>query len=147
MQPAMTHLEHVKLSWPPKRRLKIPLALAYIEAGFPSPVEGELDRPLDLNELLIEHPRATFFVRVQGDSMRGAGLFSGDLLIVDRALKARSGDVIIAALNGSFTVKRLNLGPQGPRLIAENPQYRDIMIQDTDDFVVWGVVRFVIHKP
>ena len=141
------HLAHVQLKWPPSRRLRLPLALSYIQAGFPSPVEGELDQPLDLNELLIEHPRATFFVRVQGDSMRGAGIFPGDLLIVDRALNASSGQVIIAALNGEFTVKRLKLTSRGPQLIAENPNYRDLNVTDGDDFTVWGVVRFVIHQP
>ena len=135
------------LSWPPHQLLKLPLALPYIEAGFPSPVEGELDSPLDLNELLIEHPRATFFVRVQGESMRGAGIFPGDLLIVDRALTPRSGQVVIAALNGEFTVKRLSLTPTGAQLIAENSSYRDISISEGDEFSVWGVVRFVVHAP
>ena len=135
------------LSWPPHQLLKLPLALTYIEAGFPSPVEGELDSPLDLNELLIEHPRATFFVRVQGESMRGAGIFPGDLLIVDRALTPRSGQVVIAALNGEFTVKRLSLTSTGAQLIAENSSYRDISISEGDEFCVWGVVRFVVHAP
>lgn len=147
MQLDPLHLAHVQLRWPPRRRLTIPLALSYVEAGFPSPIEGELDQALDLNELLIEHPRATFFVRVQGDSMREAGIFPGDLLIVDRALNASSGQVIIAALNGAFTVKRLKLTPRGAQLIAENPNYSDLTITEADDFTVWGVVRFVIHKP
>lgn len=147
MQASPLQIEPIKLKWPPKFRLKLPLALNYIEAGFPSPIEGDLDRALDLNELLIEHPCATFFVRVQGESMRGAGIFPGDLLIVDRALTASSGQVVIAVLNGEFTVKRLVCTPKGPQLIAENPHYRDLTISEDDQFLVWGVVRFVIHKP
>ena len=127
--------------------LKIPLLCSYIEAGFPSPVEGDLDQALDLNELLIEHPHATFFIRVRGESMSGAGIFPNDLLVVDRAQTSRSGDVVVAALNGEFTVKRFVRIGQNIRLVAAHPQYRDIPVGPNDDFIVWGVVRYVIHRP
>lgn len=148
-------------------RLLLPLAQSVIEAGFPSPAEGMMDGALDLNELLIEHPNATYFVRVRGDSMCGAGISHGDLLIVDRARQARSGDVIVAALNGSFTVKRWRLSRKGKRpsqsmsssrfperdypvygeLVPEHPHFSTIPVGPEDEFMIWGVVRYVIHRP
>ena len=137
-------------------RLPIPLMCWSVEAGFPSPAEGQIDEALDLNELLIEHPHATYFVRVRGDSMRDAGIHHGDLLIVDRAQNARSGDVIVAALNGEFTVKRwrekrssslhAETAVRG-ELIPAHPQYTPIEVTAEDDFMVWGVVRYTIHRP
>jgi DNA polymerase V len=129
----------------------LPLMRWSVEAGFPSPAEGQIDEALDLNELLIEHPHATYFVRVRGDSMRGAGIHHGDLLIVDRAKSAKSGDVIVAALNGEFTVKRwrstLNRHQQGGELIAAHPHYPPIKVSHEDDFMIWGVVCYTIHRP
>ena len=104
-------------------RLPLPLMCWSVEAGFPSPAEGQVDEALDLNDLLIDHPHATYFVRVRGDSMRDAGIHHGDLLIVDRAQTPRSGDVIVAALNGEFTVKRWrNLGTQNTNHCSHNPK-------------------------
>ena len=149
------------------RRLQLPLVLHAVEAGFPSPAEGQIDKALDLNDLLIEHPNATYFVRVQGDSMQGAGIYHGDLLIVDRAKSPKSGDVIIAALNGAFTVKRWRLisqgstrghgvsreqspsglHPCGGELVAAHPHYPPIRVGPEDDFVIWGVVCYTVHRP
>lgn len=140
-------------------RQTVPLMCWSVEAGFPSPAEGQVDEALDLNELLIEHPHATYFVRVRGDSMRDAGIHHGDLLIVDRALLPRSGDVIVAALNGEFTVKRwrelseLSSSKQKSgalvrgELVPAHPQYAPIRVTAEDDFMVWGVVRYTIHRP
>lgn len=141
----MNSFHPVKLTF---HRVLIPIAQHVIEAGFPSPAEGLMDEALDLNELLIEHPNATYFVRVRGDSMRGAGITHGDLLIVDRARDPRSGDVVIAALNGSFTVKRWRpISPQHAELVAEHPHYSPIKVTPEDDFMIWGVVCYVIHRP
>ena len=144
-----------------RHRLLLPLALYTVEAGFPSPAEGQVDEMLDLNELLIEHPNATYFVRVQGDSMQGAGVHHGDLLIVDRAKSPKSGDIIIAALNGSFTVKRWrpithphasrqghssSSSILGGELVAAHPNYPPIKVQPEDDFMIWGVVCYTIHR-
>lgn len=116
-----------------------------VAAGFPSPAEDYVEGPLDLNRHLIVHPAATFFVRVSGDSMIGAGIHSGDLLIVDRAVSAGHDSIIIAVVNGDLTVKRLyQVGPL-LRLLPENPSYPPIEIYPDTDFEVWGVVTKVIH--
>jgi DNA polymerase V len=85
-------------------RLRIPLFLERVSAGFPSPAEDYIEKTLDLNELCIQHPAATFFVRVQGESMIGVGIFPGDVLVVDRSLRAQHGDIIIASLESEMTV-------------------------------------------
>ncbi|UBF24258.1 translesion error-prone DNA polymerase V autoproteolytic subunit [Kovacikia minuta CCNUW1] len=116
-----------------------------VPAGFPSPAADFIEGRLDLNRHLIHHPSATFFVRVKGNSMIGAGINPGDLLIVDRALEATSGRVIIAAINGELTVKRLHREQGKLYLIPENPNYQPIAIDPAMEFEVWGVVITVIH--
>jgi DNA polymerase V len=127
-------------------KLPLPIYLTSVQAGFPSPAEGFLDKTLDLNELLVTHPAATFFVRVTGDSMRDAGIFSGDILIVDRAITATDQKIIIAVINGEFTVKRLKIRDKKVFLVPENPTYPILEIKEGSDFQVWGVVTYVIHK-
>jgi len=129
----------------PELGLSLPVFTARIHAGFPSPAEDYIEKSLDLNEYLVQHPAATFFVRVTGDSMTGAGINSGDILIVDRALTAVNGSVIVAVLNGEFTVKRLVTSGGRVRLCAENPAYEPISVTAGADFEVWGVVVHVIH--
>ncbi len=114
-------------------------------AGFPSPAEDYAEGPLDLNRYLIHHPAATFFVRVKGDSMTGAGIFCGDLLIVDRALNPTSGSIVIAVVNGDLTVKRFHLAQGRISLLPENPAYAPIEIDHDTDFAIWGVVTKAIH--
>ncbi|MEL6930345.1 MAG: translesion error-prone DNA polymerase V autoproteolytic subunit [Cyanobacteria bacterium J06600_6] len=116
-----------------------------VSAGFPSPAEDYIEGKLDLNQHLIPHPLATFFVRVSGDSMLGAGIHSGDLLIVDRSLEARDGTIIIAVVNGELLVKRLNYRNQQPYLVAENSEYAELEITEAMEFQIWGVVTSVIH--
>lgn len=118
-----------------------------VAAGFPSPADDYGESQLDLHELLIEHPEATFFVRVEGDSMVGAGMHTGDILIVDRALKATHGKIVVALLNGEFTVKRLLVKDNKLFLAPENPRYGLIEVAESSDFEVWGVVTYVIHRP
>jgi len=125
---------------------KVQLFLEKVPAGFPSPASDYTDRSLDLNEYLIKHPAATFFIRVSGDSMTGAGIYSGDLLIVDRSIEARSGNIVLAVLNGEFTVKRLMCHGGEFWLVPENISYNAIKIGETSDFAVWGVVVHVIHR-
>ena len=124
----------------------LPLYLSHIKAGFPSPADDYLDRKLDLNEHLIKHPASTFFVKVKGDSMTGAGINSGDILIVDRSLEPKDKRIIVAVVNGDFTVKRISKINDELFLIAENPKYDPIEIKDGMDFEVWGVVVHVIHS-
>ncbi len=121
-----------------------PLMLSATPAGFPSPAEDHIDRNLDLNEHLINHPAATFFVRVSGRSMVGAGINDGALLIVDRAEEARDGRIVVAVVEGAHTVKRLRKAAGRCWLEAANPDYPDIQVLD-DDSHVWGVVTFVIN--
>ncbi|WP_228612849.1 translesion error-prone DNA polymerase V autoproteolytic subunit [Alkalimonas sp.] len=123
----------------------LPMYLNTVAAGFPSPAQDYLEGCLDLHELLIKHPTATFFVRARGDSMRGAAIFDGDILLVDRALQAQHQDIVIASVNGDMTVKRLLLRPQ-LMLQAANPKYPSIEIADGMEFELFGVVSSVIHQ-
>lgn len=125
--------------------LPIPLFEPRAQAGVPAPIEQFTEGTLDLNEHLIKHKTATFFVRVAGESMIGAAIFPGDLLIVDRAITPTSGKIIVALLNGGLTVKRLFIDKEITILCAENDNYSDIIISEDDDFSIWGVVINVIH--
>jgi DNA polymerase V len=124
---------------------ELPLFLARLPAGFPSPAEDYLEGKLDLNEFLIKHPAATFFVKVEGESMINAGIHSGDILIVDRALEATDNKIIVAMLNGEFTVKRMVKRKQKLYLLPESLEYEPVEIKPDMDFQVWGVVAYVIH--
>ncbi|MGY9004247.1 MAG: LexA family protein [Rhodospirillales bacterium] len=119
-------------------KLLRPIFASRVPAGFPSPAEDFVEGALDLNQHLIDHPSATFFLRVSGDSMIGAGIFADDLLIVDRSLTAKSNDIVIAVLHGDLTVKRLVQDVDGWILHAENSEYPDIALPE--DSEIWGVV-------
>jgi len=123
----------------------LPLYASSVKAGFPSPTEDYAEQTLDLNTHLIQHPAATFFLRVSGDSMINAGIFDGDLLIVDRSLDATPGKVVIAAINGELTVKRLKKTSSGLFLVAENSHYPPIELKESDEVHLWGVVTHTIH--
>ena len=127
--------------WP----LVLPYFDASVPAGFPSPAEDYLETPLDLTEFLIENKAATFLMRVDGDSMRDAGILHGDLLVVDRAAKPESGCVVVVAVNGEFTVKRLRRGPDCVWLEPANPLYQSIRVSIGEDLHVFGVVKHAIH--
>lgn len=129
-----------------KTSYKITLFESAIPAGFPSIAEDYVDRALDLNELLIKHPAATFFVRVKGDSMINAGINSNDILIVDRALTPTNNKIVIARLNGQMTVKRIKMEQEKVFLVADNPKYSPIEITSSMDFEVWGVVTCILHQ-
>lgn len=126
-------------------RRPIPLFLQRVSAGFPSPAQDFIEKTLDLNELCVRHPAATFFVRVAGDSMIDAGIFPGDILVVDRSIRAAHGDIVIAVLDGEFTVKELALHPQA-RLIARNPHYAPITLSEGSALEVFGVVTNAIRN-
>ena len=127
-------------------RQELPFFDAPIPAGFPSPAEGYLDKKLDLNELLIRHPAATFFVRVAGESMIQAGIHSGDILVVDRAQEPRSESVVVAVIDGELTVKRIRKRGDRIFLLPENPDFPVMEILGEMNFEVWGVVTYVIHS-
>jgi DNA polymerase V len=129
-----------------KSRVVRPLFSSGVSAGFPSPAEDYIEQRLDLNELLIQNPSATFFVRINGDSMIGAGINHDDILIVDRSLKPVSGKIVIAIINGEFTVKRLLKDGDSCKLLAENPDYPPIEITEDSSCEIWGVVTSSINQ-
>ncbi len=124
-----------------------PLVVSSVSAGFPSPADDYIEGQLDLNQHLIRHPVATFFVRVEGDSMIDAGIHPGDILIVDRALEPKDKNVVIANLNGELTVKRIRIKHKKILLMPENENYFPLAIPKETDFEVWGIVTYVIHAP
>jgi DNA polymerase V len=129
-----------------KSELALPAFLSSVPAGFPSPAEDFMETRLDLNKHIIKNQAATFFVRATGDSMIGAGIHDGDLLVVDRSLRATEKKVIVAVVNGEFTVKRLRKSGARMFLVSENANYKPIVIWEGMDFQVWGVVTHVVHK-
>jgi len=139
-------LELISTSDTPPPRGGVPLYLSPVEAGFPSPAEDYLDRRLDLHEHLVRNRASTFFLRAHGDSMTGAGIHDGDLLIVDRSEAAGHNKVVIAALDGELTVKRLIRRTGRVFLAPENPEYSEIDITEHEHVHVWGVVTYAIHK-
>lgn len=126
--------------------LSLPLYASRIPAGFPSPAEDYIETTLDLNKLLINNPVATFMVRVSGESMIGAGIQDGDILVVDRSVEATHGKIVVAVLDGEMTVKRLHLKNGQCRLIPENPIYQPINIGIEQDLHIWGVVTGVVRR-
>ncbi len=127
--------------WPP---IYLPLYLERISAGFPSPAQDYVEQRLDLNKLCVKRPAATYFVRVAGDSMIEVGIYPDDLLVVDRSVKEKAGDIVIASLNGEFTVKVLETDPI--RLVPQNHNYQPILIAEADDFEIFGVVTSVVRS-
>jgi DNA polymerase V len=115
-----------------------------VRAGFPSPADDHLDTDIDLHAYVVKRPAATFFVRAEGDSMHGDGIHDGDLLVVDRSLEAQPGRVIVIAVDGELTVKRLERVGQRTYLTASNPRFRPIPL-DGHEAHVWGVVTHVVH--
>ncbi|MFL9625672.1 translesion error-prone DNA polymerase V autoproteolytic subunit [Aeromonas jandaei] len=125
--------------------LALPLFLSPVVCGFPSPAQDYIEQTIDLNQICIEHPAATFYVRASGHSMVQAGINDGDLLIVDRALKASHGAIVLACLDGDFTVKKLQERPC-PALLPANPDFPPIYLREWQELEIFGVITFVIHK-
>ena len=124
---------------------KLPYFDGGVSAGFPSPAEDYMHSKLDLNNLLIEHPSATYYVRVNGDSMLGAGILNGDLLIVDRSLEVTNNCIVVAYIDGEFTVKRIKKINNKMFLQPENKNHQAIEITESMDFELFGVVAHAIH--
>ena len=118
-----------------------PLYASRPAAGFPAPGDDMVEQPLDINEYLVDHPEATFYVRVQGDSMEGVGIFSGDILVVDRALEPKHGVIVVAAVYGELVVKRLEAKIGGGfQLVSAQAGYEPIAVNENEDCTIWGVV-------
>ena len=126
--------------------LRLPLFESTVPAGFPSPASDYMEGRLDLNELMVKHRTATFFVRAAGDSMTGAGIHSGDILVVDKSLAPEPGNIVIAEVDGEFTVKRLRREGRTVWLMPENEAFEPIELGEGADLRVWGVVTFVVHR-
>jgi len=129
----------------PLSALPLPFYDLLVPAGFPSPAQDYVEKTLDLNELCIAHPAATYFVRVQGDSMIDACIQDGDLLIVDRAVQPKHGDIVIAGFHGELTCKKLETEPR-LRLVPMNPDYPIIKVPDETDLDIHGVVMHILHS-
>lgn len=124
----------------------LPFFSSKVAAGLPSPADDHQGESVDLNEHLIRHPGQSFVVQVKGDSMTGAGIHDGDLLVVDRSLQPKPGKIVIAVINGELTVKRLAQEKNQILLLPENPDYSPIVISEGMDLIIWGVVVHVIHS-
>ena len=138
-----------KLTWCPVEDIPFTSVTFFDEgvpAGFPSPAEDHMDLDLDLSSYLIQQPSATFCVRVEGDSMVGAGIKSGDVILIDRSLTPNPGNIVLAVVDGEFTVKRVDIVDDKLFLIPENPRLKPMEVAEGSSFQVWGVVTFVIHK-
>ncbi|WP_227317533.1 translesion error-prone DNA polymerase V autoproteolytic subunit [Cedecea davisae] len=125
--------------------IELPLFLERVPCGFPSPAQDYVEESLDLNKLVVKHPSATYFVRVSGDSMVGAGIGDGDLLVVDRSLTAEHGDIVVAAVAGEFTVKELQTRPL-LRLVPHNADYAPIEFLAEEELQIFGVVTFTLKS-
>ena len=125
--------------------MAVPVYYWHVSAGFPSPADDFLERPLDLADLLVSDPTATYAVRIRGDSMVGDGIYDGDIAVVDKGLEATHNDIIIARLNDAFTIKRLVQEGDIVLLLPSNPRYQPLLITQETDFEVWGVVRGVVR--
>ena len=117
-----------------------------VQAGFPAPGE-ELDTsPLDTNQLLVRNPAATFFMRVTGNSMQEAGIYDGDIVVIDKSLHPQDNDIVVAILNGAYTLKRLRKQQNRIYLQAENKQFKDLVVNEGDELEIWGVVTFSLRS-
>lgn len=126
--------------------LRLELFANRVNAGFPSPAEDYVEGKLDLNEYIVEHEASTFYVRIQGHSMSGAGMLDGDVIAVDRSLEPRHNDIVLAVIDGELTVKQLHKQNGQVRLVAHNPEFQPIVIRDTQELTIWGVVTGVVRK-
>lgn len=137
---AGVYLPSLKTKW------SRPLLMWRVPAGFPSPAEDYVEGRIDLNRDLIKHPLTTFYIRVDGDSMVGAGILPGSLLVVDRGVRAVEGDIVVARLDDELCVKRLSLEGDRIRLLPENESYQPIEVTEEVDFEVWGRVMYSIQR-
>ena len=127
------------------------LALEFAEsihAGFPSPAADHAGERIDMAREMTPHPETTFYARVEGDSMRDAGILDGDIVVVDRSLDPKNGDFIVAYIDGEYTIKEYQLDASGQYalLIPHNPDFQSIKVTDESNFNVWGVITYTIHK-
>ena len=126
--------------------LALPIADDGIRAGFPSPAQDFMDLSIDLNKELVKHPASTFYGRVRGDSMIDAGIHDGDMLIIDKSLEPRNGDMAICYIDGEFTIKRIRIEKEIVWLVPANEAYAPIRVTRENEFLIWGIVTYSIRK-
>ena len=126
--------------------LPLPYAEEGIKAGFPSPAQDYMDLSIDLNRELVKHPSSTFYGKVKGDSMVDAQVFDGDILIIDKSLEPTNGDMAVCFVDGEFTLKFIEIRADEFLLVPANKQYAPIRVTKENDFIIWGIVTYVIHK-
>lgn len=129
-------------------KLDVPFADGGVRAGFPSPAQDYMSESIDLNRLIVRHKESTFYARVAGESMRDAGIFDGDIVVIDKGLEARDGDYIVAYIDGEFTLKRYKLDARRhcAWLMPANDAFKPIQVTEANDFMIWGVVTYSIKK-
>lgn len=124
----------------------IPLMENTISAGFPSPATDYMSTGIDLNKELIRNPSSTFYGRVKGDSMQDAGIFDGDIIVIDKGLEPENDDIAVCFINGEFTLKRIVIEDNRLMLMPANKKYKPILVTPENTFIVWGIVTYVISK-
>jgi DNA polymerase V len=141
----MSHVTILGPAVPLLSAQRLPLVEMRLSCGFPSPAADYESELVDLNRLMLRHPDASFLARAMGDSMEGAGIHDGDVLAVDRSMRAQDGDIVVACVEGEYTVKRLRKRADSAALVAENPAYAPIVVHNAEDLRIWGVVVLVLH--
>ncbi len=129
-----------------KTKIEIPFVEQGIKAGFPSPAEDFSEVSIDLNVELLKNPASTFFSRVSGDSMQDVGISDGDLLVIDKSLEAKNGKIAVCFIDGEFTLKKIKIEKDFCWLIPANKNYKPIKVTAENDFLVWGIVTYVIKS-
>ncbi len=124
----------------------LPLIEALVPAGFPAPTPDAKDMPLNVHDYVVKNPSATYFVRVTGYSMVGAGIYPDDILVVDKSIEVRHGHIVVAAIDGEMTVKRLFRKDNKIMLMPENNRFQPLLVHDGQELDIWGVVTFVVHR-
>ena len=122
------------------------LAQEKISAGFPSPADDFKELRISIDQEVVRNEEATFYARVSGESMQGAGLDDGDLLVIDRSMEPKNGKIAVCCIDGEFTVKRLKVVEDGVFLIPENPKYQSIKVTEENQLIIWGIVTYVVKK-
>ena len=130
------------------KELALTFADGGIRAGFPSPAQDYMGESIDLNRELVHHPATTFYARAVGDSMKGCGIDDGDLLVIDKSIEPREGDIVVAFIDGEFTLKKVKLEPDGSCLwlMPANEDYPPIKVTEDNHFIVWGVLTYNIKR-
>ena len=129
-----------------KQQKSLHLAQEKISAGFPSPADDFKELRISIDQEVVRNEEATFYARVSGESMQGAGLDDGDLLVIDRSMEPKNGKIAVCCIDGEFTVKRLKVVEDGVFLIPENPKYQPIKVTEENELIIWGIVTYVVKK-